>query len=100
MRGIARVDDNQKEIVKAFRKLGWSVQVLSMVGKGCPDIVIGKNRFNLFVEIKDGSKSPSKRRLTPDQVVWHEEWQGLVFIVESIVDVIEINERYADKYML
>lgn len=94
MRRAAKIDDNQNEVVELFRKLGWSVQILSAVGCGCPDIAIGKHGINIFVEIKDGSKPPSKRKLTPDQVVWHLEWRGLVLIVETIDDVIKINEEY------
>jgi len=94
MRRAAKIDDNQNEVVALFRKLGWSVQILSAVGCGCTDIVIGKNLVNIMVEIKDGDKPPSKRKLTPDQLVWHSEWRGLVLIVENIDDVIKINGEY------
>ena len=37
-RRAPRIDANQPEIVKSFRKLGCTVQHLHMVGDGCPDL--------------------------------------------------------------
>ena len=36
------------------------------------------------MEVKDGAKPPSARRLTPDEKQWHERWQGQVVVVESV----------------
>jgi hypothetical protein len=55
-----------------------------MLGKGFPDIIVGYRGVNLLVEIKDGSKPPSKRQLTSDELVWHDDWRGQVAVVESI----------------
>lgn len=90
MRIAAKIDANQPEIVKALRKIGCTVEVLSAVGKGCPDIIVGFRNINVFMEIKDGTKPKSARKLTPDQVVWHEKWQGLVYVVESVDDALKI----------
>lgn len=87
MRRAAKVDDNQPEIVKAFRQMGASVQHLHTVGKGCPDLLVGFRRRNLLVEVKDGSKSPSRRKLTQDEADWHAAWRGRVHIVETFEDV-------------
>lgn len=86
MRRAARTDDNQPEIVEAFRKMGCSVQPLHQVGGGCTDLAVGKNGINVMVEIKDGKKPPSERKLTDDQVRWHESWRGWKEVVESIED--------------
>lgn len=83
----ARIDSNQPEIVKEFRKHGCTVQHLHMVGGGCPDILVGYNSVNYLIEIKDGSKFPSERKLTPDEKMWHDEWLGSVYIIETIEDV-------------
>ena len=91
----AAVDENQPAVVKLFRKLGWSVQVLSTVGGGVPDIIVGKNQVNLFVEIKDGNKPPSARKLTTAQVKWHKEWRGNVHIVISEDDVLFLNKTFS-----
>lgn len=76
MRRAAKVDANQAEIVKALRQMGCTVQPLHTVGDGCPDLLVGAFGVTLLVEVKDGSKPPSERRLTPDQQVWHREWTG------------------------
>jgi hypothetical protein len=44
----------------------------------------------LLVEIKDGNKIPSKRKLTPDEQKWHDEWRGQKVIVESVEDVVAL----------
>jgi hypothetical protein len=79
----AKVDDNQKEIVKALRTLGCSVQHLHNLGAGCPDLLVGYKGFNILLEVKDGNKSPSQQKLTPDQVIWHRDWRGHVNVVNS-----------------
>jgi len=72
----AKVDANQAAVVDALRKAGAMVQSLAGVGEGVPDLLIGiRGKLALF-EIKDGSKSPSRRKLTPDQVKWHQKWAG------------------------
>lgn len=86
----AKVDANQQEIVKQFRDLGCSVHPLHMVGKGFPDIIIAKAGVNVLVEIKDGDKPPSARKLTTDEQVFHESWQGQIAIVENFTDVLEV----------
>jgi hypothetical protein len=80
----ARVDANQREIVAALRKCGASVQSLSEVGRGCPDLLVGWRGFNLLLEVKDGNKPPSARRLTDDQRVWHMAWRGQVVVIKSV----------------
>ena len=84
MRRAAKVDANQTEIVKALRQVGASVQSLAATGKGCPDLLVGFRGKNLLLEVKDGGKVKSARKLTEDQVVWHQTWRGKVYIVESV----------------
>lgn len=93
MRRAAKVDRNHGEVVNALRKVGCSVQDLSAIGKGCPDLLIGipAVRELAFMEIKDGSKPPCERRLTDAQVKWHARWEGYpVHIVESVSDALAI----------
>jgi len=87
MRRRARVDDNQPAIVAAFRIHGFTVQHLHTIGGGCPDLLVGRSGINWIVEVKDGAKPPSKRKLTPDERVWHDAWGGKVHVVESVDDV-------------
>jgi hypothetical protein len=79
-----RVDENQKEIVKAFREIGASVQILSDVGKGCPDLLIGFAGRNWLIEIKNGNKPPSQQQLTEKEQQFFNTWRGQVCIIRSI----------------
>ena len=96
MRRAARIDANQPEIVDALRKAGCRVQPLHMVGKGCPDIVAwtpNKGRL-VFMEIKDGAKPPSARKLTADEENWHGVWSdlkdaGALYVVASVNEALE-----------
>lgn len=84
MKRAAKVDRNQAEIVKALRQMGCSVQPLSMVGKGCPDLLVGFRGRNHLLEVKDGEKCKSARSLTDDQELWHAIWSGTVVVVNSV----------------
>ena len=98
MRYAARVDANQTQIVSALRAAGATVQSLSAVGQGCPDLLVGYQGANILMELKDGKKPPSERKLTSDQIVWHSEWKGVVFLVTSVDEALQLlmekkNER-------
>jgi hypothetical protein len=88
----ARVDANQAAIVSALRKIGAFVQSLAEIGKGCPDILVCFRGIWAVMEIKDGTKPPSARRLTPDEVKWHQAALqcGPVHVVESVEQAIQI----------
>lgn len=88
MRTRARIDGNHADIVKALRGIGASVQSLAQVGKGCPDIVVGRRGVNLLLEIKDGSRKPSERLLTPNEAKFNVGWLGQVWIVESAEEAV------------
>lgn len=90
MRVRARVDRNHVEIVKALRKLGASVQSLASIGQGCPDLLIAYDHRLYLAEVKDGSRFPSERRLTEDEVEWHQNWKSQVHILESIEDALRM----------
>lgn len=67
------MDDNHDEIVQALRAAGAFVRSLAAVGDGMPDLLVTKNRQTLLVEVKDGKRPPSERRLTLDQQKFHRE---------------------------
>lgn len=79
-----RVDANQAEIVDALRRVGASVTPLHDVGGGFPDLAVGFRGVNFLLEVKDGKKAASARKLTPDERVWHTTWAGQKAVVESI----------------
>ena len=86
MRFKAKVDGNHEEIVQALRKAGCQVLSLAAVGHGCPDLLCLRSLRLYLLEIKDGSLSPSRRKLTPDQEVFHSLWP--VKIVTSIEEAL------------
>ena len=97
MMRAARVDANQPEIVAEFRRLGWSVLIISQL-KNCCDIVVGKNGFNVLVEIKDGSKPPSQQKLTAGEDKFLKSWFGEWVIIRSIDDVTALNMTIIDRW--
>jgi Holliday junction resolvase len=86
MRRAAKVDANQEQIVAALRAVGATVQTLAAVGKGVPDLLVGYQGKTLLLEVKDGRRPPSERRLTEDQLVWHGAWRGGPLAVVDGVD--------------
>ena len=90
MRRAARVDENQKEIVEGLRKLGCSVALMHAVGEGFPDIQVGYRGVNYLIEIKDGNKIPSARKLTPPQKKIHAEWRGQIAVAKNLQECFEI----------
>jgi len=74
MRRAAKVDRNQDEVVGALRAAGVLVLSLAALGKGVPDLLCAFHGRLVLIEVKDGTKAPSRRKLTPDQVEWHRDW--------------------------
>ena len=90
MRRAAKVDANQSAITKALRGVGAFVQVLSMVGDGCVDLLVAYRNRWYVIEVKDGAKPPSERKLTDKEREWHEKASRCapVFIAETVEDAL------------
>ena len=86
MRRAAKVDANQEQVVQALRAAGATVQSLAGVGVGVPDLLVGHQGKTILLEVKDGHKPPSARRLTEDQLKWHGAWCGGPLAVVDGVD--------------
>lgn len=78
-----RSDANQSEIVAALREAGRSVQVLSAVGNGCPDLLVGWGGRLLLMEVKTADG-----KLTRAQERWMRSWKGPVAIVRSVTEAL------------
>ena len=89
MRRAARTDQNQAAIVAALRQVGCSVLPLHAVGKGCPDLLVAWGEDCLLIEVKDGDKPPSARKLTPDQIDFHASWRGRIAVVCNVREALE-----------
>ena len=85
MRKRAKLDVNHLEIVATLRKCGASVVSMATLGGGVPDLLVGYNGRVCLMEVKDGTKPPSQRQLTEDQMRFHREWRGgSIAIVDSV----------------
>ena len=90
MRYANRIDANQNAIVDALRECGATVRIISQ-GAGIPDLLVGYNGYTILMELKDGSKPPSVRRLTEDEQKFFDEWTGgMLVIVNSIDEALDI----------
>ena len=90
MRHAARIDANQEQIVSALRAMGATVRIVTQ-GNGLPDLLVGFRGVTVLMEVKDGQKVPSARKLTPAEQKFFDEWQGgIVAIVNSVDEAIAL----------
>ena len=90
MRQAAKRDANEEDIVDALTRCGHLVQRIS--GAGVPDLLVFSHSQGrlLLLEVKDGAKIPSARKLTPAQQEWHRAWQSApIYVVESIEEALD-----------
>lgn len=84
MRRAGRVDSNQATIVDVLRFVGATVAITSGAGHGLPDLLVGWRGKTFMIEVKDGRRKLSARRLTRDEQWFVDHWVGHpVAIVES-----------------
>lgn len=89
-----RTDKNQTEIVKTLRKIGCEVLILSSVGFGVSDLLVDVFGFLYLIELKDGDKSPSQRKLTPSEQRFSLRWAKHYHVIESVSQALEfVNSR-------
>jgi hypothetical protein len=83
-----KVDGNHAEIVRALEQIGVGVLDTSTAGDGWSDLVTFYRGVMRAVEIKDGDKAPSARKLTIPQVRAHElaRVHGCTIYVVTSVD--------------
>jgi hypothetical protein len=93
MRHAARIDANQDQIVTALRAMGATVRIVTQ-GNGLPDLLVGFRGVTILMEVKDGQKVPSARKLTPAEQKFFEEWRGgIVAIVNSVDEAIDLLKK-------
>jgi len=92
-----KVDRNHRAIADAMTAAGCTVVSLHMVGKGCPDLMVGVNGSTWLVEIKDEKAQTDFRpgvkgthALTAArQKEWAARWRGTpVIVVRSPSDAL------------
>lgn len=88
-----KTDANQAAVVKALEAVKVFVEPrLARVGGGVPDLLCGYQGRTVLLEVKDGRKPPSARRLTPEEQDWHERWirsGGELYVVASPEEAVE-----------
>lgn len=84
-----RIDSNQVEIVEYFRSWGCTVLNISSLKNAC-DLVVARHGRTIMIEIKDGAKPKSARKLTSGEQKFKEEWAGCWRLCESIKDADKI----------
>jgi Holliday junction resolvase len=88
-----RVDENQGDIVKALRACGATVRVITQ-GDGIPDLLVGYKGYTILMEVKDGNKPPSARKLTDAENEFFEKWTGgTLVVVNSVEEALEILKK-------
>lgn len=93
MRRAARVDANQEQIVSAMRACGATVRVVTQ-GDGLPDLLVGYRGYTILMEVKDGRKPPSARKLTEEEEKFFANWTGgMLAIVNSVEEALELLKR-------
>jgi len=86
----ARTDSNEKDIVKALRKLGYSVET------NHDDILVGADGLTYWFEIKTTdcvSKTTGKIKESAkkeSQKILEKTWKGQYKIVSSLEEILEI----------
>jgi Holliday junction resolvase len=85
-----RIDSNQNSIVKALRDHGAFVRVVTQ-GDGIPDILCAYKGQTALIEVKDGDKPPSARKLTTAEQKFFDEWTGgILVIVNSVEEALDV----------
>lgn len=100
-RHARKVDANHAAIVAAFRAAGASVLDLHVVGNDCPDLLVGVCGIDQLVEVKDGAKVLSARKLSDGQAEFQRTWRGrkpvVVETVEQAVQLVELAKHEARR---
>jgi hypothetical protein len=73
--------------------MGATVRIVTQ-GNGLPDLLVGFRGMTILMEVKDGQKVPSARKLTPAEQKFFDEWRGgIVAIVNSVDEAIDLLKR-------
>jgi hypothetical protein len=89
MRRAARRDDNEQDIIRAMREAGAYVKQIN--DEGLFDLLVNYRGETMLIEVKDGAKPPSARRLTDAEQKFHDEWPGSdLYIVNSVEEALAL----------
>ena len=92
MRRDAKTDANHSEIRQKFRDMGAYWFDMFQLKNACDGLVI-IGGWTVAIEVKDGEKPPSARKLTEGEEKFMQEWTsagGHYRLVESTDDVLKV----------
>lgn len=99
-RYAAQKDRNHNEIERGLIARGYSVADTHALGNDFPDLVVSWPRNQIWpwggcvlLEVKDGKKRPSKRKLSEGQADFRLHWRGPYIVALSIEDALAQIER-------
>ena len=95
-----RTDANHTEVVQALRKMAWGVWSTAQIGDGFPDLLAVKHGRVVLIEVKDGSLSPSRRRLTLDERMCHNWFKCYGVEVVTVTKVSDLQQLDRDARMV
>ena len=76
-------DATQNGIRDALVSAGATVQDLSRIGGGVPDLLVGYKGANYLIECKSPTGVKLQTGLRPTQEDWHGKWTGQVNVANS-----------------
>lgn len=74
----------------ALRTAGAAVTDTSGIGEGFPDLVVSYRNRWFLIEVKDGSKPPSARKLRGGQKTWAAKQHADVHVVKSLEEALSV----------
>jgi hypothetical protein len=81
-----RTDSLQATVIRELELAGWSVQSLSQVGNGVPDLLVASPTGETFlIEVKAPGRDLSER-----QRRWKSRWKGKVEVVHNLEELARI----------
>ena len=83
-----RKDRNHNEIAEAFERFGFSTHDVSALPDFCDLVIYRPLNGTILVEIKDGTKPPSRRSLRASQIALAQQFP--VVVIYSVEDVIAL----------
>ena len=83
----SRPDDNQTQVVKDLRKIGYSVLPVGQFALGF-DLIVGRAGRNFLFELKDPDKFASQRKLTTAEKEFMKLWRGQIDVVTTVDEII------------
>lgn len=89
VRRAAKTDANHSDVVTYLRHAGVLVRSLAAVGDGMPDLLCAYRGVICLLEVKDGDKAPSARKLTVAESEFVRTWPR-TYVVTSPAEALSV----------